>query len=393
VFVARVGSRGEEVVQRIVAMAVRECARMAEWLALIAEMDRLETARQLGYSGTSQWLAAECRMTPRTARDYVRVAHRLEEWKLVQAALVQGQVSYSQCRALSRASRDEDEAALLHLAKTSSTSQLEQHVRALRTAASAGIDVVNRARERRSVNWAWDEDGSLKLWGRLGPVEGAAFVEAIDTGAELVHACEARVRPPLGARRADALAEIAQSGCPRTTLMLHADVDALACWAAGDRPRGGKILALRNGPAIPSELARRLTCDAMVSVTGLNMGRTQRVISPPQRRALEERDGRVCWMPGCDRTHGLDGHHIRHWTQGGRTDLDNLVLLCAYHHRLFHEGGFTMTRRREAVVVRDAQRRVLYELPRSTAAVATSALRRASGGRRDSPDPACSRAV
>ena len=47
--------------------------------------------------------------------------------------------------------------------------------------------------------------------------------------------------------------------------------------------------------------------------------------------------------PGCGATRGLHAHHIRHWEDGGPTELDNLVLLCPYHHRLHHRGVITIT--------------------------------------------------
>jgi hypothetical protein len=56
------------------------------------------------------------------------------------------------------------------------------------------------------------------------------------------------------------------------------------------------------------------------------------------RRALELRD-RGCRFPGCG-SRFTDAHHVRHWADGGPTQLDNLVLLCGTHHRLLHEGGF-----------------------------------------------------
>ena len=61
------------------------------------------------------------------------------------------------------------------------------------------------------------------------------------------------------------------------------------------------------------------------------------------RRALLIRD-RGCRFPGCASTHRLHGHHVRHWAKGGDTSLDNLLLLCPFHHRLVHEGGFDIHR-------------------------------------------------
>ena len=72
-----------------------------------------------------------------------------------------------------------------------------------------------------------------------------------------------------------------------------------------------------------------------------DLGRKTRVISTPLRRALKERD-HGCRFPGCTNTRFVDGHHIQHWADGGETKLDNLILLCSYHHQRVHEGGFRM---------------------------------------------------
>jgi hypothetical protein len=69
--------------------------------------------------------------------------------------------------------------------------------------------------------------------------------------------------------------------------------------------------------------------------------------TPPQRIALAARD-KGCAFPGCDRPPGwTDVHHVIPWRTGGRTDLDNLILLCRHHHRLVHEGGWTAASRHD----------------------------------------------
>ncbi|TVS18854.1 MAG: HNH endonuclease, partial [Gammaproteobacteria bacterium] len=65
---------------------------------------------------------------------------------------------------------------------------------------------------------------------------------------------------------------------------------------------------------------------------------------PALRRALKRRDG-GCRFPGCTHTKFVDGHHIEHWADGGATRLDNLVSVCRHHHRLVHEGGYTVVKR------------------------------------------------
>jgi hypothetical protein len=75
----------------------------------------------------------------------------------------------------------------------------------------------------------------------------------------------------------------------------------------------------------------------------LDVGRKQRTVSTPLKRALYARD-RGCTFPGCHRKRYLDGHHIKHWINGGETVPDNMTLTCTYHHRLLHEGGCSIVR-------------------------------------------------
>jgi hypothetical protein len=95
-------------------------------------------------------------------------------------------------------------------------------------------------------------------------------------------------------------------------------------------------------------MAHRLACDAGIVAlqeragTPLGVGRKTRSIPPALRRALAARDG-GCRFPGCGARRFVDAHHIRHWADGGPTNLPNLVHLCRRHHRLLHEGGYTLT--------------------------------------------------
>jgi hypothetical protein len=114
-------------------------------------------------------------------------------------------------------------------------------------------------------------------------------------------------------------------------------VDEVAGWWPG--PVGATAAALR-----------RLLCDAQISrviVDGdsqpLDVGRATRTVTPAQRRALRVRDN-GCRFPACDRPHSwTDAHHIRHWRNGGGTDLPNLISLCVRHHHTVHDGGWTIT--------------------------------------------------
>jgi hypothetical protein len=99
------------------------------------------------------------------------------------------------------------------------------------------------------------------------------------------------------------------------------------------------------------QLLERLCCDASIArvvMAGdsevLDLGRERRFPTPAQFRALVLRD-QHCQFPGCDRPpEWTDAHHLIHWLHGGTTDLDNLVVLCRYHHVKCHEGAWTLHR-------------------------------------------------
>ena len=120
--------------------------------------------------------------------------------------------------------------------------------------------------------------------------------------------------------------------------------------AAPTAPPAGSqtVLDEAGGIHVSAETARRVTCDAarvtMRHGPGgeiLDVGRRTRTVSPALRRALAARDRR-CRFPGCGNRR-CDAHHVAHWADGGRTALDNLVLLCRRHHRAVHEEGFRVT--------------------------------------------------
>ena len=105
------------------------------------------------------------------------------------------------------------------------------------------------------------------------------------------------------------------------------------------------VLDEAGGIHVSAETARRVACDAATVTMRhgsrgeiLDVGRRTRTLSPALRRALAARD-RQCRFPGCGNRR-CDAHHVEHWADGGRTALDNLVLLCRRHHRAVHEEGF-----------------------------------------------------
>ena len=105
----------------------------------------------------------------------------------------------------------------------------------------------------------------------------------------------------------------------------------------------------RDGEPLPRHVADVLTCDADVhpllfSADGAPLwaGRTVRFATPAMRRALAVRDG-GCIFPGCDAPPSwCDAHHIVHWKNKGRTDINKLAFLCRRHHGLVHTKGWSL---------------------------------------------------
>jgi hypothetical protein len=142
------------------------------------------------------------------------------------------------------------------------------------------------------------------------------------------------------------------AGALRPRVVVHAPLELLLgcvmdASAAGGSAGGGVSEIAGVGP-VQAEVARRLACDARVvlSVEGrdgsiLDQGRVRRDPTVAQRIEIERRD-KGCRFPACTYTEFTDAHHIRHWTRGGETNLDNLVTLCDRHHKAVHELGWSL---------------------------------------------------
>ncbi|MGW5702214.1 DUF222 domain-containing protein [Amycolatopsis japonica] len=204
---------------------------------------------------------------------------------------------------------------------------------------------------RREVFVERRKDGFWKLSGLLDPETGARTAAALDAYAakrpvDEFGQADHRTLPQ---RRGDAWAELLDLAiaCPdqpgtsgyRTLVHVTVGLDALKT--------GLGTACLDFVGRITAREARLAACDCLMIpvVLGaagepLDVGRMKRFVTPGQRRALNIRDG-GCAFPGCHRApKHCHAHHIRHWADGGPTDLRNLVLLCSFHHRLIHHGDW-----------------------------------------------------
>jgi hypothetical protein len=145
---------------------------------------------------------------------------------------------------------------------------------------------------------------------------------------------------PWPARRADALMEMARCALAHAGEGHAMGADRYLVHVV----RCGQDVTALDGSPIPSSEATRILCDhaAVQHVLGpdgepLALGRKTRDWSTSQRRAILVRDGGICRFPGCERRI-VDIHHLRPWSEEGRTDVGNGMLTCARHHVLLHAG-------------------------------------------------------
>ena len=369
--------------REIVSMCTYIHAATYRLLVRIREFDNAEGWHQPGLCSCAHWLNFQCGIGMNAAREKVRVAHALTELPKISRAFERGELSYSKVRAMTRVASEGNEDYLLMIANHGTAHHVEKLVQKYRRAKRLqDCEEANAQHAARYLDHYYDADGCLVIKARLPAEQGALIVKALEHALEHDEGedetqkdnCDAARAPdacePIGARRADALAAVAENylANPDATGS-SADRYQVVVHVTGETPRPetgvpepevgdcGHEAHIENGPHVTAEASRRLSCDcSRVEVVEngdgepLSIGRKSRSIPPAIRRALRLRDS-GCRFPGCTRSRFVDGHHIEHWSDGGETSLENLVLLCRHHHRLVHEGGYGCKRAADGEIV------------------------------------------
>jgi hypothetical protein len=347
----------EELEQELAAQAARVDAERSRFVELAAEAERRLPRADEGTTFAG-WLAWRCSLAPRQAREDERIGKRLPELPATRAAFSRGELSYAKVSVLTRIAEPESEQRLLELAEAMTASQLERAVGAYR---QLSREEAAEQQEREFLRYHWTDEGALAMRARLAAEDGALVLRALEAGREALWESRRDDMP-----QADASAPAHEHARPSHAEALVAMADLALAGADRERPSGERYQVvvhveaptlahdgdgrceLADGRALAAETARRLSCDSSIvelleqNGEPLALGRKRRTISPALRRALAARD-RGCRFPGCERTRFVEGHHLQHWSQGGETNLDNLVSLCGRHHRLVHERGYTVS--------------------------------------------------
>jgi uncharacterized protein DUF222/HNH endonuclease len=340
-------------------------AATARLLTLIREFDA-RGGWGNGFVSCAAWLSWRVGLNLGTARDHVRVARALGTLPLLSDALARGELSYAKVRALTRVATPETEARLLAVGRAGTAHHVERIVRGWRRVDRYAEAQESKRRHRgRALHVYQDDDGMVVVRGRLEPEVGELLLQALGAARETLYqrgrptgftqpAAGPVDEPPTHAQQqADALGLLAETALhhgidpgpagERYQVVVHVDAAVLA-----DADQPGQSV-LDSGQHVPAGTSQRLACDASRVVMRhddegriVEVGARTRTIPPALRRALQHRD-HGCRFPGC---HGriTQGHHIRHWAQGGPTTLGNLALLCRRHHRAVHEEGYQVER-------------------------------------------------
>jgi hypothetical protein len=306
------------------------------------------------------WLSRLCGMSATSVADRLCVGTQLESLPKVASALRSGEISY-QSTALLCHLRDqlgekrelfvEDE--MLGLARKHSVASLRYLCRYARHVADPDgfFNEAEADYTRRRLHISQMGDGMYCLDAILDPEGGAALRTALDSLAKRLGPDDERSHKQ---RMADSMNELVHHAMDQGTLPRRNGVKPhinITTTLEGLRNELGAGPAdLELSLPISTRTLERLACDCTMSRVLLadsmviDVGRATRTVSAPMWRGLRTRD-KGCRWPGCDRqVNWSTPHHIEFWARGGPNKLPNLVLLCFFHHRLVHEGGWQVVK-------------------------------------------------
>jgi hypothetical protein len=328
--------RRREARRRELVSICEQQARLAQRVTqIVREADDDGDWQAAGCSSSAQWLAQLSSSDHRSAVRITRTAIALRGLPALDHALGTGVLTLDQVAAAAEFATPGTDAALARVAVGKAPSVIALTARTLAPPAVAD-DRVLYARRALSMSWTRGRR-ELCFSGRLPLEQGAAFEQAIWSAAKAQRATDKQAGTILDWQQsaADALVTLTRQsgdvdGCARrspTTLIVHVSDDA-------------PPLLEGAGPLSP-ETAERLACDARrlaIKPSGRDLvhSRVGRCASYAQQRALHKR-ALHCQYPGCTANRELEAHHLTPVERGGRTELDNLILVCPRHHKQVHD--------------------------------------------------------
>jgi hypothetical protein len=368
--VARPDQRVDVLFEELAELTGQRNAINGRIVEIVAELDRDELWGATGARSVAALVAWKLGSSSANATTIATVAHRLAVFPRCAQGMREGRLSLDQVGVIAGRAADGSDEHYAELASVATVSQLRTAVK-LEPRPEPESEPRPEPEPEPRVSITKTSDDEATCWRITLPhLEAAKFDAALQSHHDALIAEWKRdhhtgdrasaQRPPLPTS-ADAFLRLVDAGWDaevtarphghHTTVVVHLDAK-------------DKVAQLHLGPLLTDADRRYLTCDATCEVwferhgQPIGAGRATRVIGRRLRRALEHRHP-TCAVPGCGATRGLHAHHIRHWEDGGPTELDNLLLLCPFHHRLHHRGVITITGPPTDLCVTDSAGRTL----------------------------------
>jgi hypothetical protein len=346
---------------------------------IVAEMDHSNMLGITGARSMAALVAWKTGSSDRNAHKIATIAHRAAQFPRCVDGLREGRLSLDQVGIIAEKASEGSDEHYVGLAEVATVNQLNTALKLeppLEPEPDPYRDVDPDRAPQPEPELApsltkTHSDGHYTHWRiKLSPLDAAMFDAAVQSHLDAAIAAWKREHEDDGLpvehrvpfpTTGEAFMGLVQAGWDadtavrphgqRSTVVVHLDVTE-------------RLAHLHLGPLLSDGDRQYLSCDATCEVwferdgQPIGAGRSTRTISRRLRRALEFRHP-TCAVPGCGATRGLHAHHLQHWEDGGATELDNLVLVCPYHHRCHHRGAITITGPAPNITVTDTDGQTL----------------------------------
>jgi Domain of unknown function (DUF222)/HNH endonuclease len=327
----------------------------------VGQVERTNGWKGQGAKSISEWLSIETDCAHYEAQSVVVLAGQLQHLPVTQAALRSGTLSGTQAIEVARGAivAPNTETQLLNLATYATVRDLRDATNRVVAAATDETERHRQVHKSRYLKWWVGEDGACNLKARMTVANGALVKAALapfeDSIFKQARTSGVHERPE--AYAADALMALCTAKNVSTTkttrsnavMNIRVDIDALK----RGHTEHGEVCEIAGVGPIPVATAteylgeaflKLLVIDGVDIKTVAHMGRS---IPAPLRTALEERD-RVCQVPTCDMSLGLEIDHIKPFAEGGPASFENLVRLCKRHHLQKTHDGYRLEKIEES---------------------------------------------
>ncbi|WP_406027396.1 HNH endonuclease [Nocardioides sp. NBC_00850] len=363
----------KDLLERLEKLQAQQAALKLRVLAAAGDI-----AEETGAKDASGWMRTELLVDKAVARSQIKLAAGVAKYEQVAAGLAEGGVSQDKARVITQAldqiendpaASSEDlvlaEKLLVDYATSLTANELKIVGRRILTeidperfeqAEAKALQREEEHAQRRTFFSSRDNgDGTIDIHARVSRAVGMRLRTQLDSLAQprKLSAEDKGRKAPYDRLLGQAFARVVETydvdqlprhGGHGTTVFITMSVDDLR------KDLGTAALGF-DGEQITAAEARRMACNAdlVPVVLGtdseiLDFGRTARLAYPIQHKALRLRD-KCCQAEDCDAPAAwTEAHHLKPWSEGGLTNLANMVLLCASDHRRIHDPNYAYER-------------------------------------------------